>query len=74
MKKCSAESGEAMMIGKCDLSKCATMTKEECAKMCDSLGCSPEQKEKCLSHFDENGKFVAPKEGEKAGCCSGKKA
>src|SRR5574343_293725 len=26
------------MIGKCDMSKCANMTKDECAAMCDSLG------------------------------------
>ena len=34
-------------VGKCDMSKCATMTKDECAKMCDSLGCSAEEK-KCV--------------------------
>ncbi len=55
-------------VGKCDMSKCATMTKDECAKMCDSLGCSAEEKEMCLSHYDADGKFVA-KEGEKA-CCA----
>ena len=32
-------------MGNCDMSKCATMTKEECAKMCDEKGCTPEQKE-----------------------------
>ncbi len=57
------------MVGGCDLSKCATMTKDECAKMCDSLKCSPEQKAICLSHYDANGKFVAP--AEKA-CCAKK--
>jgi K(+)-stimulated pyrophosphate-energized sodium pump len=56
----------AMMMGKCDMSK---MTKEECAKMCDSLKCSPEQKEMCLSHYDKDGKFVAHK--GKA-CCAKK--
>jgi K(+)-stimulated pyrophosphate-energized sodium pump len=61
MKKC--------MMGKCDMSKCATMTKDECAKMCDSLKCTPEQKEMCLSHYDKDGKFVAPK--GKA-CCAKK--
>ena len=55
-------------MGKCDMTKCATMTKDECAKMCDSLGCSAEEKEVCMSHYDANGKFVA-KEGEKL-CCS----
>ena len=61
-------------MGKCDMDKCATMTKDECAAMCDSLKCSPEQKEKCLSHYDANGKFVAPacKEGEGKSCCADK--
>jgi K(+)-stimulated pyrophosphate-energized sodium pump len=68
MKKCNMEEG-AMMMGKCDMSKCAKMTKDECAKMCDSLKCSPEQKEMCLSHYDKDGKFVAPK--GKA-CCAKK--
>jgi K(+)-stimulated pyrophosphate-energized sodium pump len=58
------------MMGKCDMSKCATMTKEECAKMCDEKGCTPEQKEMCMSHYDANGKFIEPK-AEKA-CCAKK--
>jgi K(+)-stimulated pyrophosphate-energized sodium pump len=61
------------MMGKCDMSKCATMTKEQCAAMCDSLKCTPEQKEACLSHYDADGKFVAPKAcKEEAGksCCA----
>jgi K(+)-stimulated pyrophosphate-energized sodium pump len=57
------------MMGKCDMSKCAEMTKEECAQMCDSLGCSPEEKEMCLSHYDADGKFVAP---AKKACCADK--
>ena len=55
-------------MGKCDMTKCATMTKDECAKMCDSLGCTAEEKEMCMSHYDANGKFIG-KEGEKS-CCS----
>lgn len=47
------------MMGNCDMSKCATMTKDECAKMCDEKGCTPEQKEMCMSHYDANGKFIA---------------
>ena len=43
------------------------MTKEECAKMCDERGCTPEQKEMCMSHYDANGKFMAPAAGK--GCC-----
>ena len=57
-------------IGNCDMSKCAKMTKDECATMCDSLGCTPEQKEMCMSHYDANGKFVEPT-AEKA-CCAKK--
>jgi len=64
------ESAEGKMMGKCDMSKCATMTKDECAAMCDSLKCTPEEKEMCLSHYNNNGKFVAPK-GEME-CCSKK--
>ena len=33
-----------------DMSKCADMTQEECAAMCDSLGCSEEEKAMCLKH------------------------
>jgi K(+)-stimulated pyrophosphate-energized sodium pump len=65
MKSC--EKGE--MMGNCDRSKCATMTKDECAKMCDSLKCTPEQKEMCLSNYDANGKFIAK---EKKACCAKK--
>ncbi|WMW77544.1 sodium-translocating pyrophosphatase [Flavobacterium sp. 20NA77.7] len=55
-------------MGKCDMTKCATMTKDECAKMCDSLGCSAEEKAMCMAHYDANGKFIG-KEEEKS-CCS----
>jgi K(+)-stimulated pyrophosphate-energized sodium pump len=68
MKECHMEEG-AMMMGKCDMSKLAKMTKEECAKMCDNLKCSPEQKEMCLSHYDKDGKFVA---GKGKACCAKK--
>jgi K(+)-stimulated pyrophosphate-energized sodium pump len=59
------------MIGKCDMRKCANMTKEECAKMCDSLGCTKEQKDMCLAHYGPDGKFKGMPEGEK--CCSSEK-
>jgi K(+)-stimulated pyrophosphate-energized sodium pump len=70
MKSC--EKGE--MMGNCDMSKCATMTKDECAKMCDSLKCTPEQKEMCLSHYDANGKFIAKESKEEKACCAKKGA
>jgi K(+)-stimulated pyrophosphate-energized sodium pump len=59
---------EGQMIGKCDMSKCASMTKDQCAQMCDSLGCSAEEKAKCLSHFDASGKFIGG--GKDKECCS----
>jgi K(+)-stimulated pyrophosphate-energized sodium pump len=46
------------------------MTKDECAAMCDSLKCTPEQKEMCLSHYDATGKFKASE--EKMDCCAKK--
>jgi len=60
----------AKMMGNCDMSKCASITKDECAKMCDDNGCTPEQKEMCLSHYDANGKFIATE--EKKACCAKK--
>ena len=56
---CSSDKKEMMCNdSKCDLSKCATMTKEECAKMCEENGCSEECKAKCLSQYDENGNYI----------------
>ena len=71
MKECTEVKMECEgdMMGKCDMSKCATMTKDECAKMCDSLGCDAKEKEMCLSHYDADGKFVAP---TKKDCCAKK--
>jgi len=70
MMNCTIEMKAGTMMGNCDMSKCATMTKDECAKMCDENGCSPEQKEMCMSHYDANGKFVAPTDAK--GCCTEK--
>ena len=66
------ECAEGEMMGKCDMSKCATMTKDECAKMCDEKGCTSAEKEMCLSHYDASGKYVAPKEAME--CCAEKGA
>jgi len=49
------------MMGNCDMTKCASMTKEECAKMCDENGCSEEQKAYCMSMYGADGKYVGPK-------------
>ncbi|HRG57895.1 MAG TPA: sodium-translocating pyrophosphatase [Bacteroidia bacterium] len=46
---------------KCDMSLCATMTKEECAAHCDKMGCSAEEKEYCMSMYDADGKFIGGK-------------
>ena len=60
---CCSEDKKEMVCteGKCDLSKCATMTKEECAKMCKANGCSDECTEKCMSMYDANGKYIPQK-------------
>ena len=49
---------EKEMMGKCDLSKCATMTKEQCAAMCDSMGCDSTEKAACMGMYDADGKFI----------------
>jgi K(+)-stimulated pyrophosphate-energized sodium pump len=69
MKTCSPHMNGETMIGKCDMTKCATMTKDECAKMCDSLKCSPEEKAMCMSHYGADGKFIG---GEMKSCCKDK--
>ena len=60
--------------GKCDMSKCAKMSKEECAAMCDSLKCTPEEKKMCLAHYDANGKFMGGNECTKKGACCADKS
>ena len=66
--KCDGKCKEGtQMIGKCDMSECSKMTKEECAKMCDEKGCTPAEKKACLAHFDENGKWIGGKKMKD--CC-----
>jgi K(+)-stimulated pyrophosphate-energized sodium pump len=50
------------MNPKCDMDKCMSMTKEQCAAYCDSVGCTPEQKAMCVEHAG-SGKSCC-KEGE----------
>jgi len=57
-------------MGKCDMSQCAKMTKDECAKMCDSLKCTPAEKTACLSHYGKDGKWMG-NASEKKDCCKG---
>jgi polyisoprenoid-binding protein YceI len=51
----------------CDMNKCITMTPEQCAAYCDSMGCTPEQKAMCMSHAGggttANGKDLAAVNG-----------
>ncbi len=67
------------MMGNCDMEKCMTMTKEECAAYCDSMQCSPEQKAMCQSMYGADGKFDMAKckamckesaGKEKKACCA----
>ncbi len=75
MDKHHGDMGCGMEMGKCDMERCKTMTKDECAAYCDSLGCSAEQKEKCMSMYGADGKFDEAKckemcaAKEKAGSC-----
>ncbi len=39
---------------KCDMDKCANMTKEECAKYCEEQGCSEEEKAECMKKAGSN--------------------
>jgi K(+)-stimulated pyrophosphate-energized sodium pump len=55
------------MMGKCDIERCKTMTKDECAALCDSLGCDAKQKEACLSMYGADGKFDEAKCKEMCG-------
>ena len=71
---CKKSEGHACnkdMKMKCDMSKCSKMTKEECAKMCDEMGCSKAEKEICMSHYDANGKWIGGDgKSDKKECCS----
>ena len=40
------------------MSKCATMTKEECLAMCKANGCDKAMTAKCMAQYDESGKFI----------------
>jgi K(+)-stimulated pyrophosphate-energized sodium pump len=73
MGTCDPHKNGEYMIGKCDMRECAKMTKDECAAMCDSLKCTPEEKAMCMAHYDENGKFMGGNEcTKKSDCCSKK--
>ncbi|MGZ4033417.1 MAG: sodium-translocating pyrophosphatase [Bacteroidia bacterium] len=61
--------GGVAMNPKCDMNRCMSLSKEDCAKYCDSVGCTPEQKAMCVEHAGMGGKSCC-KEGE-AKACSG---
>jgi K(+)-stimulated pyrophosphate-energized sodium pump len=43
---------DSVDMGNCDLSKCMSMTTEECAAYCDSMKCTPAQKEACIKMIE----------------------
>jgi K(+)-stimulated pyrophosphate-energized sodium pump len=45
----SGKAGAMIDMGKCDMDHCMTLTEEQCAAYCDSMQCTPEQKEACIS-------------------------
>jgi K(+)-stimulated pyrophosphate-energized sodium pump len=55
---CCAEGDHHTVASKCDLNTCSKMTKEECAMMCDSMGCSADEKAKCMSLYNDKGEYV----------------
>jgi len=57
---------------KCDMNACASMTKDECAKMCDQKGCSTEEKAICMAHYGKDGKWIGGSDKcskDKKDCC-----
>jgi K(+)-stimulated pyrophosphate-energized sodium pump len=81
-KSCCKGDKVAADYGKCDISKCATMTKEECAAHCDEMGCNEDQKANCLAMYNDDGEYVGTKDcgmdkakcakTEKKACCKDK--
>ncbi len=67
--ECSMDASNCSSLNKCDMSKCATMTKDQCAAYCDSMGCSTEDKAACLANYDATGKYIG-----KSDCCKDKAA
>lgn len=70
--QCTEMSANCDKASKCDMSKCATLTKDQCAAMCDSLRCSAEEKAKCLAHFGKDGKWIGGECNDEKDCCQGK--
>ena len=49
----------------CDMTKCATMTKEECLEMCKENGCDEAQTAICMAQYDADGKYIVKTEAAK---------
>lgn len=58
------------MNTKCDMQKCMSMTKEQCAHYCDSVGCSAEEKAMCVAHAG-NGSCCKPGDAHASSCMPG---
>jgi K(+)-stimulated pyrophosphate-energized sodium pump len=70
----SCTKNDKCSVSKCDMTQCAKMTKEECAKMCDQKGCSPEEKAICMARYGKDGKWIGDSGNEctkKKECCKG---
>lgn len=63
---------QAVSASKCDISVCATMNREACAAMCDSLGCDSTEKAFCMSLYNEKGEFKGQCMESCGKKCSGK--
>ncbi|PHX91788.1 MAG: sodium-translocating pyrophosphatase [Flavobacteriales bacterium] len=48
----------------CDMDKCATLSKEECRKMCEANLCDSSEKAACMAMYDSNGKFIGSPKSE----------
>ncbi len=70
--QCTEMSAHCDKDTKCDMSKCATLTKDQCAAMCDSMGCTAEEKAMCMAHYDKDGKWIGGECKDEKDCCQAK--
>ncbi len=54
---CCEEDAKCEMV--CDMEKCKSMTPEQCAAYCDSMGCSADEKNKCMEMCKGNASMPA---------------
>jgi len=67
--ECSVSGDHCNKSSKCDMSKCATMTKSECEAYCNANGCSDSEKAACLANYDDKGNYIG-----KSDCCKDKES